>query len=138
MYILLLMRFVKEEKAMDQKAIIRAVCISERKGEQCAAVCSTGTGLAAVCKTSHRSQISFQRAENVHYFDLPSRMTEPVSAAFSPETLKDPGADKLFYNDFQVFFRYFLAFGDFIQRNISVALILCQIDKNTQGITAAS
>ena len=83
---------------MDQKAIIRAVCISERKGEQCAAVCSTGTGLAAVCKTSHRSQISFQRAENVHYFDLPSRMTEPVS----------------------------------------VALILCQIDKNTQGITAAS
>jgi hypothetical protein len=58
MYILLLMRFVKEEKAMDQKAIIRAVCISERKGEQCAAVCSTGTGLAAVCKTSHRSQIS--------------------------------------------------------------------------------
>ena len=34
MYILLLMLVVKEEKAMDQKAIIRAVCISEKKGEQ--------------------------------------------------------------------------------------------------------
>ena len=65
-------------------------------------------------------------------------MTEPISAAFSPEPLQNPGADKLFYNDFQIFFRYLLAFGDFLQRNISVALILCQIDKNTQGITAAS
>ena len=105
---------------------------------QCAAVCSTGTGLASGSKASHRSQISFQRAENIHYFDLLSRMTEPISAAFSPEPLQNPGADKLFYNDFQIFFRYFLAFGDFLQRNISVALILCQIDKNTQGITAAS
>ena len=34
MFILLLNSFVKEEKIMDQKAIIRAVCISERKGEQ--------------------------------------------------------------------------------------------------------
>ena len=34
MFILLLNSFVKEEKTMDQKAIIRAVCISERKGEQ--------------------------------------------------------------------------------------------------------
>ncbi len=34
MFILLLNPFVKEEKTMDQKAIIRAVCISERKGEQ--------------------------------------------------------------------------------------------------------
>ena len=34
MYILLLMLVVKEEKAMEQKAIIRAVCISEKKGEQ--------------------------------------------------------------------------------------------------------
>ena len=65
-------------------------------------------------------------------------MTEPISAAFSPEPLQDSGADKLFNNYFQIFFRYFLAFGDFLQRNISVALILCQIDKNTQGITAAS
>ena len=34
MFILLLNSFVKEEKIMDQKAISRAVCISERKGEQ--------------------------------------------------------------------------------------------------------
>ena len=34
MFILLLNPFVKEDRAMDQKAIIRAVCISERKGEQ--------------------------------------------------------------------------------------------------------
>ena len=34
MFILLLNPFVKEVRAVDQKAIIRAVCISERKGEQ--------------------------------------------------------------------------------------------------------
>ena len=34
MFILLLNPFVKEVIAVDQKAIIRAVCISERKGEQ--------------------------------------------------------------------------------------------------------
>ena len=34
MFILLLNPFVKEVRAVDQKAIIFAVCISERKGEQ--------------------------------------------------------------------------------------------------------
>ena len=102
-------------------------------GDREALLC-TGTVYRAGLETCHRCQIALCDAQDLSHGVFLRLFREPIAPLIAPVGAEQVGFVQQRNDLFQLFFRDILPFGDILQLNIAVPLILCQIQQHAQGI----